>query len=371
MARPLGWIEVARTLACSLVVLAHVNIYIRAGLETWWPGGFGVVPFLALAVPIFFVIAGYVAESGMASRGTSADWLGRRLQRLLPPFFAWNVLTLLVLSLTGGWPGPLQVAEQLTTGTWHLYFIFALAQLLILHAFLRRTLDSPRLSWVLGVAVAGTAAAFATSEALLWTLGADTEGFEAYARKVFLVWAGFYALGVWRCRRGPLIKNSRSAVVLAGLILIAYAGYIIDLRLEDHVFSFTPRKQLMLGGLPFQFLGAIVVIESLQHWEQNGRMRRLFQAVGRPGVDSFGIYLSHIVVLALLWKGWELAGAVRMSWFEVPLFTVATWLCSFMLVRAMRAINSPRLSLGLLGERTAPSRPSISIASAETGVPVR
>jgi peptidoglycan/LPS O-acetylase OafA/YrhL len=370
MARGLAWIETARSLACGLVVLAHVNIYIRAGLETWWPGGFGVVPFLALAVPIFFVLAGYVAEAGMASRRTASEWLGSRLRRLLPPFFAWNLLTLLALSVTGDRPESWLIAEQLATGTWHLYFIFALLQLLILHALFRRALDSARLQWIIRAALVGTVVAFATSEALLWSVG-DTEEFEIYARKTFLVWSGFYALGVWYCRRGSLINNSRSALVLASLTLIAYAGYIIDLRLEDHVFAYTPRKQLLLGGLPFQLLGTIAVIEGLQRWGRSGRMPGLLRAAGSPGIDTFGIYLSHIAVLVLLWTAWELAGAASMSWFEVALFTAATWLCSFVLVRAMRALSNDWLRLVFLGERTTSPPTSASIAPVETGIPVR
>lgn len=45
--------RVARTLACSLVVLVHINLYIRPGMESWWPGGFFLPPSLVSPYPYF------------------------------------------------------------------------------------------------------------------------------------------------------------------------------------------------------------------------------------------------------------------------------------------------------------------------------
>ena len=45
--------RVARTLACSLVVLVHINLYIRPGIGSWWPGGFFLPPSLVSPYPYF------------------------------------------------------------------------------------------------------------------------------------------------------------------------------------------------------------------------------------------------------------------------------------------------------------------------------
>ena len=86
MGRRLAWIEAARTLCSFLVVLAHVNIYTRAGVETWWPGGFYSVPVLSLAVPSFLVIAGYAVDMGTGHTSRSA--ILARVRRLVIPFLA-------------------------------------------------------------------------------------------------------------------------------------------------------------------------------------------------------------------------------------------------------------------------------------------
>ena len=47
--------RVARTLACSLVVLVHINLYIRPGMGSWWPGGFFLSP--SLVFPFLYFLS--------------------------------------------------------------------------------------------------------------------------------------------------------------------------------------------------------------------------------------------------------------------------------------------------------------------------
>ena len=55
----LTWAGAARTLACALVVLVHINIYIRADITNYWPGGIVLGPIFGLAVPTFFMLSGF------------------------------------------------------------------------------------------------------------------------------------------------------------------------------------------------------------------------------------------------------------------------------------------------------------------------
>jgi surface polysaccharide O-acyltransferase-like enzyme len=346
----LAWIEASRTLACVLVVLVHVNIHIRAGMETWWPGGFAGAPILALSVPVFFIIAGFIADLGSSSQREAGSALPSRLRRLLIPFLTWNAITLLALSLNAGFVEGSAVL-QLLTGTWHLYFIFALVQLLVLHALIQPLLSS-QLTKVVVAGVLATVIAYAVSEAVVWVIQPGDGSFEVHGKKPFIVWTGFFLVGVWWHRHGIRLTGTRVPVFLmaAGA---AYVLYVADLQMENARFGFTPRKQLLLGGLPFQLLGAIGVLACLRWWDQSGRCRRLLLALGRPGRDTFGIYLSHIAVLVLLWRIWDAMGKVSMSWIEVPLFTVATWVVSRVLVRTTRSIGTPLLIQLSLGERAA------------------
>ncbi len=366
MARRLAWIEASRTLACTLVVLVHVNIHIRAGMETWWPGGFASAPIFALAVPAFFILAGYIAETASSANRTARSALPGRLRRLLIPFFTWNALTLLALSLNAGFIEG-SATLQLFTGTWHLYFIFALVQLLVLHTLVRPLL-SRHLTKVVVAGMVATAIAYAVSEAVVWGIQPGDGSFEVHGRKPFVAWTGFFMVGVWWHHRRLRFAGPRATALLIG-IAVGYIVYLADLQMENAVFGFTPRKQLLLGGLPFQLLGAVGLLACLQWWEETGRGQRLLSALGRPGADTFGIYLSHIVVLVILWRIWEAVGGVSMSWLEVPLFTVTTWVVARALVRATRAIGISWLSLILFGERTDAARRAPATARIEPAKP--
>ena len=193
MARALRWVEAARTALCALVVLVHVNIYIRAGIENWWPGGFITAPLFGLTVPAFFMISGYLADRGALAAGQGgARRMRGRFVRLLLPFMAWNAITLAVLvGAAGASTSAAAALYQVTTGVWHLYFIAALVQLLLLHSLLLGVLGTPRGRWVTIAAVAATTLFYAVSEVLVWTHGVMSDVVEFELRKTFIAWAGF------------------------------------------------------------------------------------------------------------------------------------------------------------------------------------
>lgn len=366
MARALRWVEAARTALCALVVLVHVNIYIRAGIENWWPGGFITAPLFGLTVPAFFMISGYLADRGALAAGDDgARRMRARLVRLLVPFVAWNAITLAVLVAAAGAKASAGGAMyQVTTGVWHLYFIAALVQLLLLHSLLLRTLATPNGHWVTIVAVAGTAAFYTISEILVWTHGVMSDVVEFELRKTFIAWAGFYFIGVSWSRRGETLDWSGRALLRLGTYaLVAYVLYAAALLLQDRVYYATLRKQMLLSALPAQVAGSIFLLALLRRWERSRGAARLFDALASRGRDSYGVYLAHNAVLVALWSAflrWDLG---RVHWTNAPLFWVATALGSLAVVHAVRALPGSLPRLLLLGEGprrsdAAPPRPA-------------
>jgi len=111
-------------------------------------------------------------------------------------------------------------------------------------------------------------------------------------------------------------------------------------------FGFTPRKQLLFGGLAFQLLASatmLVLIEKLDG-------TKFVTALAPWGRDSYGIYLVHISVMLLLFRFLLSSGWLKISWYQVPVLTVATYLISLAIVRAIRAARISALRLVLLGE---------------------
>lgn len=343
MAERLVWADAARTLACGLVVLVHVNIYTRAGLETWWPFGFEGMPLFCLAVPAFMVLAGYFAESGGESGIT------RRALRLVLPFFVWNVLTLGALAAEGLRPDAAEIVLQILTGTWQLYFIFALLQLLVLHRILRGRADGR----VLAVAAAATAAIYAAGDILLWRFaGADNGAFETLSEKLFVSWVVFFFAGIWLRNHPEAFDEIGRRKLLALLALAAsYALFLFELHLEDRRFGYNPRKQVLLGGLPFHVLGAVFLLAALRSLDRSGRARTVLGRLASAGTDTYGIYLSHTAVLIAVFAAARELGWTTFRGIETPLLGVATWAISLGLVRSTRRLAPGWLKFAVLGER--------------------
>ena len=289
MARRLAWIEAARTFNCALVVLAHINFYTRAGVETWWPGGYFSVPLLSLAVPTFFAVAGFAIDHSAAENAHSSRMMLKRFPRLLVPFVVWNALTLLAMRSTAD--TTTDIVVQILTGTWHLYFIFALLQLLLLYALFAPAMNSGKAKVVIAAALGLTCISYAAAEVALRLYGSTNELSDPGLRKLFPFWSGFFAIGML-FRRGYFQFDRRSWIVLAVLLTASFGVYVLDLKFEDSTFEFTPLKQILAGGLPFQALGAITMLAILRKLDRS----RVVTVLGRWGRDTYGIYLSHFPI---------------------------------------------------------------------------
>jgi surface polysaccharide O-acyltransferase-like enzyme len=331
-AQRLAWIEAARTINCALVVLVHVNIFTRAGAETWWPGGFYSVPLYSLAVPSFMMIAGYVVDLQRESNRSAAT-LTSRLARLALPFLVWNVITLVVMrdSLSGP-----NVVASLLTGTWHLYFIFALLQLLVVYASLGR------LNLVACVAV--TVLAYALLDITMWTSGANLPVGEEVARKLFPLWIGFFAVGIWSRSFGIARIARRSWILILSGVVAGYVLYVFELTAADGMLGYVPLKQFLLGGLPFQILGGFAMLAVIASLETT----RFASIVAKLGRDTYGIYLSHVAIMIMLYRLLESAGLIRVRASEVPVIALITFAIAWLFVRLVRRI--PFASRVLLGE---------------------
>lgn len=302
--------------ACALVVLVHVNVYTRPGVSSWWPGGTWFAPIFGLTVPVFFLLAGYVADTSR---------LRARLLRLVPPFLAWNAV---MIALGVGADEPVWT---LLTGSWHLYFICALLQLLVLHALAVRFVSDDRWGWVVGLSVAATALLFGLSEAQLAFDGGDGGAFEDAFRKLGPVWGGFFFLGTALKRDESALARVRT---WGALTLLSWPLYVWELQRQTAWLGTEPRLQLLLGALPFQLFGGLFALGLLERLARTSPGRRLGALAG----DTFGIYLMHNAAL-VLWYGFLGArGWTSVAWWETPLVWALVWVSCTVVTRLLKRL---------------------------------
>lgn len=317
------WINASRTLACALVVLVHVNIFVRAELETWWPFGMVSAPVFGAAVPTFFILSGY--STRWVNGSSNSAWIKRKLQQVLLPFLFWNTVMLLMHS-----EGPEEGIDAVLywlTGYWHLYFLFVLMQLLIVGLLFDRYLGPRWPAWMLVAGVATTVSAYVWSDVLLWTEPPDGGWIEVLTRRVFLLWFLFYAVGAWlRYNAVAMQFLSRRLSCLAVIAAACYLGYMGGLFAETYWIGATPRLQFLGAGLPFQVAGPVLLLALLYRLQDQPRFRGVMRMLAASSRFTYGIYLSHLPILIALVAAVQFLNIPIDHWIAVPVFAISIWL---------------------------------------------
>lgn len=240
-----------------------------------------VRPFLNWSVAMFLFLSGCLTDETEIKRGV----LSRRLRKTLPPYVVWSV----VYSLAFQRDGLLGFLGSLLTGgaAAHMYFLLLYAQLTILTPLIYRALESSRVLVYSVTPVALVVYEFATAAGFVFpVLG-----------RLFPFWMLLYVVGLdWkRWRRVVEDKRRIWTWVLAGCVCLqVVAGYCWN-SFGDYNMATT---QIKLSSMATS-LAVIAVTMSVS-------LRARSAVSSSPlvplGDASFGIYLSHMLVLAIVRK---------------------------------------------------------------------
>lgn len=355
------WPDALRTLACVLVVMVHVNYITRPGIAEWWPGGFLSAPMYSLTVPLFLAVAGYFSRCrDSAGRPIPPTryfaGLARRLG--LPLLFWGGVLMWL------GTEEPVEsagaLALQLVSGPWQLYFLFALLQLHALHYIIEVQAPGMRRRTLLLWAAALSLACFAASDLAVWRLGGHSHAIGYYGRKVGVLWAVFYGMGVvLRAHPRGFARLWRLRWVLAALTLGSVAAFAWELRHVDAWLGFIPVDQTLIAALPTGVFGTLALLTAAEHAESTRLGRGFLRLLASGAPDTYGVYLVHTAVLLPLFAWYQATPWYRVDGWVVPITAAVTVLASVAVVRTARLPGVRRagaLALGVAWS-TASTRP--------------
>ena len=272
-------IQALRGLAIVAVVLIHTC-----------PGGVWqavIRPFINFAVPMFVFLSGYLTKIG------APDWprtAKKRIWKVIVPYILWCVGYTL---LAGG--GPRKVFSNLitTNAAPHLYYIFVYIQLVLLTPLLGRILKS-RYRWIVFVVT--------PVSAILYKYIPILSG-AAWHRYIPILWNDsclallmFYCLGLMLgnglcvCRAG----KKKLAGCLAVCTVLQIAEGLVLMRLGDENFGTNAKITAMLTNT--------VILLLAQRFLTDDRVTLEWRLLVRLGDWSFGVYLSHMLILRLLEK---------------------------------------------------------------------
>lgn len=352
--RDLRWVEVYRTLGIAGVVLAHTAelSYTAKTAQSWVSILFSAL--LRFVVPGFFVVSGFLLRRGYKSLGgrfeRKAFWK-RALGVLVIPFLAWNVIYMLMYYFLQDQPIlTWNTLFQLTTGYMQMYFVFVLIQFFFIYSLLQRRLCRRNLNYFLIASAVGSFLFYLSSEVTLRLSGPDKSFFEWHYGKIFIAWGLFFFWGMWLCDHFEVFERmSRRLVPLGLATALAFGVYFLELLREAHVYGYDARQYFLLAGLPFQFVAASFVLVLLYRLDRPGKPPGYIVDSGR---DTYGIYLSHLLVLSCLLALWGRVGMPDIFWAKVVLVAPLTWIICQLAVRACRHPGLRYVNRVLFGGRT-------------------
>lgn len=345
--RDLKWIELLRTFAMFLIVVCHAHdmVAFRGTSGAWWPSTLS--SFVRFAVPLFFMISGYVMNKGLGSADGAIRYstvVRRRVAPIIVNFFTWNIIYMILMNVFFGMP---IVSSNtfwfLTTGYVHLYFIFVLMQLFLLYPLVHPFLNKRGAGIIFVAAALISLVFYAVSDILLWTRGADGHFFEWHWGKLFAAWCVFFFWGVWLALRpGLMTRMSRRILPLAALAAISFIPYWMETYQETRTFGYSSREYFLASGIAFQFLCANLALACACRLDSLNIRSRLMDMLAASGVDTYGIYLSHYALLLVLAFVLKRSGLVLDPLLAVFALAVIAWGASQCLVKALR--RAPRFT---------------------------
>ena len=269
-------IQVFRALAIMAVILAHTC---PLGLMT-------VIcrPFVNLCVPLFLFLSGYLTKLD------NRDWgavFKKRTIRVLIPYLIWTVL----YTIEAGNIKKLPVNILTTGGAAHLYYIFVYIQFVLLTPLMGRLARS-KYQFV-GWLIAPIALALYKYIPLL-----TGHPLNFYVHTVCwnacLGWFTFYYLGLLLGNRIMVKKYSLTVLIVlyAVSILLQIGEGYAWMRLGGS----NPGTVLKYSSLVTGTIACLIAYTILER----GGLKKDYKWLVTVGNYSFGLYLSHVLIMHLL-----------------------------------------------------------------------
>ena len=269
-------IQVFRALAIIAVILCHTCDY---GMAT-------VVcrPFINFCVPVFLFLSGYL------NRGDFTNWnltVKKRLLRVFIPYLIWTV----IYTLESGKIGKLPFNILTTNAAAHLYYVFVYMQFVVLTPLMIRLAKSRYafLGWLITPVYL-----LAYKYLPLFTSFRLNAILSIICWDLCLGWFTFYYLGLMLGNR--IIERKYSLKVLAVLYALSMILQIGEGYMWLSIGGTNPGTVLKLSSILSGVLFCLMAFTVLERggFQSSSRILKLI------GDYSFGIYLSHVLILHLL-----------------------------------------------------------------------
>lgn len=342
-------LDLLRVLACYLVIHQHASefFYIGAGGSVVRGDNtffIGLMTSIArMSVPLFVMISGYLL---LPMKGTTSDYFKKRFTRVLYPFVIWCILYAFYFVIYRGdtfgqaivniFHIPVNYGVEIG----HLWYVYMLIGLYIVIPVI-----SPWLSACPKKEIQGFLALWGLTTLLpyIHLIYPEVLG-ECYwnptpAFYYFNGFIGYLLLGYYIKKYGPLSMPYAITVSIIGYVITAS---VFCLRID--MTAAVPELELSWGfctvNVAMLAYGVFSIFMNISACGES-RFGNLVQNVS---INSYGIYLAHIMVLNIFYR--VLSPIFDTTLISVPLISICTFVCVYIIVRILSKTPYSRYWLG-------------------------
>jgi surface polysaccharide O-acyltransferase-like enzyme len=332
----LVWVDFIRFVGAFLVVLAHVDVW--GGGPDWAQKIYYTIS--RNGVPLFFLISGYLLLSKQEDTWT---FMKKRVVKVLIPFVVWSIIYDIFFAHSFGNAFTLDAVLKLfirilrgprTAGLWFFYSLIGLYFFTpILRLFIAKAKNSDILYYI-GLWFITVPVLFIVEEFTPIKMGLELYYFAGYV--------GYFLLGYYL---GHLQTTSRLKWIAVGLVVVGaistFAVFYFNLPPTNNELPFRSYPSL---NIILMVIGVFLLLKAVG--ERIPLAVARFSAVASR--SSFGIYLTHSIILTGMVAGWEALGfhtAAGPSILVIPLVAILAYLLSWAVTAVLRAIPIIRASV--------------------------
>lgn len=289
--RRIGVFDYMKGVAIMSVIAIHCSGGLGGASYMSLDAQFGLIIRQALnySVPVFLFISGYLSYNDNIF---SALYLIKRIVRIATPFLFWSTIYIAFRAFVSR--SPIEIEELLidiSTGNSIVvgYFVIVLLQY---------TLISPLLNSIKSNKKHVAILLFATLLGLVYTYiiqifypNSDISKFPYYSLP-FIVWYPFFHMGLLIHKTKPLINNKTSVFfAILGFVASISEGYLLYNNIN---YSFAV-SQIKLTSILFSISICLLISANIDKKINDGLITKI-------GGISYGIYLSHVLIMMILSK---------------------------------------------------------------------
>ena len=338
----LFYADVLRFLAIIAVITLHcssdyVEQYGEITPSAWWAGT-AYDGFSRLCIPVFVMLSGaFLLKPGKYI--TMKELFGKRMIKIILPLLFWSVIYICWETSTSvaGWK-EFNVPDSIKSifpgpAAYHLWFLYMMVGIYLVYPLINAFIGIAKdidLKYFLIVCFVANTLVFIMEKLWDWSLGFDLQAFTGYV--------GYFVLGYYLNTRKLSTSAFRWFVLffILGILLAVCLPWILyqyndELVTEFTESDFTPEVILSAAGL-------FMIVKYLLRNYQPGKW--VFRIVNSCSVESFGIYLVHVLVMEFIFSDSRSFMPVLQEnpiW-GIPVQVIVILVVSFVIVKLIRLI---------------------------------